>query len=79
MQSIYFQGFTLFIQIITTPLSVESPHIGPHAQSKETIPKSKQKRGIKNPVTKKPKTTPIVLIFLPHWRGQPNNIHIIHI
>lgn len=63
MQSISFQGCTLFNPIITTPLSIEIPHVGPHAQPKLTIPKLKLKRGTKIPTTKKPKTTPIVQIL----------------
>lgn len=56
-QSITFQGFTLFNLIVTTPLSVAIPHIGPHSQPKPTIPKPKQQRGDKKPPTKKLKTS----------------------
>lgn len=62
-QSIYFQGSTLFNLIITTPLVVVIPNVGPHAQSRLTIPNPKQKRGTRRPVTKKLKktaTAPIV-------------------
>jgi len=43
------------------------PTIGPRAQSRQTIPrptitKPKKKRGIKNPVPKKPKTTTAIPI-----------------
>jgi len=61
-QSVAFQGSTLFNPIITTPLAVTIPNVGPHAQSRPTNPNPKQKRGIKKLVTKKPKTTATVPI-----------------
>ena len=43
IQSAYFQGSTLFNLIITTPLGVEISNVGPHAQSRSSIPKPKKK------------------------------------
>lgn len=61
-QIVAFQGSTLFNPIITTPIAVAIPNVGPHAQSRPIIAKPNQKRGIKNMVTKNPKTTAVVPI-----------------
>lgn len=62
-QFITFQGSTMFSMIITTPIVVEITSVITHAQSRPTILKTKQKKGIKKLVTNKPRTTIRVPIF----------------